>query len=688
MDSSYSPQSSTAPSDASIGASAARRTDLVALAFAGALLWITVALRYEALSAVPLRPGLLVLRVGLLTLGHLCIGSSLAWALGLRDRRDPERWAWCLLLGYGTLPSVLWIADRFGARPIGWGVLALLALGGLVRLGLRWKRREAAGTASLSEKALVPLALLVCLAAAAMVGLDHIVYARPGPQGIVLTLPEDNLVHAAFALEWARQQPFEYLMQAFAPEQVGIAYHYLTDVQIAAWWTLTGGDHLDFVQRERFVLQGFALLVALYLFARSVLHSRSWALVTVALFAAFPYWFLEFACLPQKESLQRLWVSFTFENGATFAAAFLAALLGWLQRGESVFARVAFVLAGMLLLAKLYFALLAWAAACALVLWLRPRAWILWLACLALLGAGLVALQPHGAGIITLRPEWAPGRFWSSLFGAGAANDDRGLAVFLEWTEVGLVLLACGCASAGLALGRCWPQSAPGRNLALLVVASWVTFLAYASAFWFLDAHQTVFQFLPWLAIVSVLAGLAGLRVALNRWLAGRRGWRTGAALAGAALWALVLALAWRNTDGFARREWTTHAFSTDSWAVLDFLRTRTPASARVLAPFESAAAGAVPSPYAISGVAGRRAVNEHSGLAVFLPGFAERTVRRKQQVGEFYRDPRADALRELARVWELDYAILPARGASASGKSVFSTPQWSVVELPRPVLR
>jgi hypothetical protein len=481
------------------------------------------------------------------------------------------------------------------------------------------------------------------------------------------------------------------LLQAFTPEHLGINYHYLTDVQLAAWWTLCGGDHLDFIHRERFLLQGFAFLIGLYLLARAILGSRPWALVTAGLFAALPYWFLDLEALPQKESLQRLWTSFTFQGGAALGAGFLAGLWAWLYRGQAGFARIALVMAGLLLLAKVYFAVLAWAAACSLVLYLRPRAWAWWLGSLVLLGLCLVTLQPHGPDIVQLQPEWAPGRFWANLFGHSGpgARDDRGLDDFVQWTGVGLGVLSVGTLSAGLALRRWWPCSKAGRGLAVVIAASWGVFLAYTSLFWFLDAHQTAFQFLPWLSLVSILAGLAGCRMALDHWLAGRRALRFSLAFAGIALWGLVLARAYSKTEGFAQCQWTTFSFTADSWETLTYLRTQTPQTARVLAPFESPLPGPRPSPYAVSGVAGRRAVNEHSGLAIWLPGLADRMAERKRLVAQFYRDPRPELLQPLAAAWGLEYAVLPSRRAmqvpAELGRTVFSTPQWSVIQLRLP---
>ena len=618
-----------------------------------------------------------MLRVGLITLGELLIGSAITWLLGGRGRLGEDAWAWSLLLGFGAVPALLWISDRLGSRTAGWVALALLAL-----LGAWLSLFRAPSRAQLRGAALVPLCLLCFLGGAAAVGMDHIAYLRPSAQGVTLVAPEDNLVHAAFALEWARQAPYRDLMLGFTPEAIGLHYHYLSDVLLAAWWQLCGGEHLDLFHRERFVLQGFALLTGLYLLARALHASRPFALLTVALFAVFPFWFLELDPLPHKESLQRLWISFTFQSGAALGAGFLAALWAWLHEQRPGAARIALVLAGLLLLAKVYFALLAWSAACVLVLHVRPRAWGVWLATLALLGFGLVASQPNGPDIVALQPEWAPGRFFRSLCGGG----DRDGAAFLEWIGVGLALLVVGALSAAIALRRAWPRSTSARSLVVLVLTSWGSFLAYASCFWFLDAHQTAFQFLPWLAIVSVVAGLAGCKTALDRWLAGRDALRLGLAFAGIALWVLVLARAWSTTDGFSRPQWTSFTFSSDSWKALEYLRTQTPARARVLAPFESSQPGALPSPYAVSGIAGRRAVNEHSGLGVFLPGLANRLAERKRQVGEFYRDPRPDALHKLAVAWGLDYALLPAQRAAdvpeSIGRTLFTTPQWSVIDL------
>jgi hypothetical protein len=63
--------------------------------------------------------------------------------------------------------------------------------------------------------------------------------------------------------------------------------------------------------------------------------------------------------------------------------------------------------------------------------------------------------------------------------------------------------------------------------------------------------------------------------------------------------------------------------------------------------------------------------------------------TQRKVRIGEFYRDPRPDLLQELAAEWELDYAVLPSLRAmqvpAESGRTVFSTPEWSVVRLRSP---
>ncbi len=565
-------------------------------------------------------------------------------------------------------------------------MLAILALGGLALAGIQSKSRP-----SLLADVIPALVLLACLAAATLIGLDHVVYLRPDPQGVLLCPPEDNLAHCAMALEWARQQPCQYVLSCFTPEVLGARYHFLTDVQIGAWWSLCGGDHLDFVHCERTLLQGFALLIGLYLLAKALLDSLPWALVTVALLAALPYWFLGLGVLPERESLQRLWVSFTFGNGAALAAGFLASVWAWLHRGQPGFARIALALGATLVLAKVYFALLAWSAACSLVLVLRPRAWVWWLGILALTGLGLTVLQPHGPGILAFQPEWAPGRFWAGLFSytGPTLRDGRWLGNFVEWIEVGLGVLLVGAASAGLALGRWWPSSTTGRSLALLIASSWAVLLVYLSLFWFVNTHQTAFQFLPWLAVISVLAGLVGVRVALERWLSGRHALRLGLALAGITTWGLVLGRAYVKTDGFAQRQWTAFPFATESWEILTWLRTQTPRTARVMAPFDSPLLDSIPSPYAISGVAGRRAVDEHFTFAIWFPGYAERMAERKRRLAQFYRDPQPQLLAPLVADWGLDYVVLPARAAAQVpvelGRPVCSNPKWSLLEVRRP---
>ncbi len=670
-----------------------------ALLVASLGLWTLVGLRYAELSAVPLRPGPLLLHVGLLTLGHSLIGSALLGLLARRDDPPRDAWAWCILLGYGAAPAILWSSDRLGGRTIGWGLLALLVLAGLV-LELRRVARRRGARASADPRAsrdagptacsrAIPLlALLACLGGAALFGLDHIVYLRPDPQGVALTPPEDNLVHTAFALEWTRQQPYRHLLQAFTPENVGIAYHYLTDVQLASWWTLCGGEALELVQRERFLLEGFAFLLGIYLFAKAVLESTGWALLASALLSVVPFWFVDLAGIPQRECIQRLWISFTFQNGAAFGAAFLAAAWPWLVRGRTSLARAALVFAGFVFLAKVYFALLAWAAAAALLVYLRPRGWLPWLAGLVLVGLAILALQPHGADVLAMRPVWAPGRFWNDLLADGGppSPDGRALPNFLDWIGVGLSVLAAGALGAALAFRRAWPRAREGRALIVLVAAGWCAYLVHVSLFWFLDTHQTGFQFLPWLAVVSIVVGLAGLRAAWNHAFGARPRAAARLAWAGVVLWLFLVARAWATTDGFAQSQWPKYPFSNDSWKVLSFLRTQTPATARVLGPFESPLLAPLPSPYAISGVAERRAVDEHFNLAIWFPGLAERVAERKKLVAQFYADPRPELLRTLSAAWELDYAVVPARRAARLlpdfGETVFTTTQWIVLRV------
>ncbi len=660
-----------------------RQVGVAALVVGVLLLWVCVALRYQSLSAAPLHPGRVLLNVGLLTLGHYLIGRALAWLLARREPVPGDGWAWCILLGYGAAPTVLWVADRLGVREVGWGLLAALVLGGLA---LAWIER---GARPGPRAGAVPvLVLLLCLAAATLIGLDHVVYLRPDPQGVLLAPPEDNLAHTAMALEWARQQPCQYVLSCFTPEPLGARYHFLTDVQIAAWWKLCGGDQLDFVHCERTLLAGFSLLIGLYLLAKALFDSTSWTLVAVGLFAAFPYWFLDLGVLPERESLQRLWISFTYGNGAALAAGFLASVWSWLHRGQPGFARIALALAAALLLAKVYFALLACSAACALVLYLRPRAWALWLGILVLIGLGMIALQPHGPGILAFQPEWAPGRFWSDLcsYRGPFVRDGRWLANFVDWIEVGLAVLFVGAIGAGMALRRWWPESLTGRSLVLVVACSWAVFLAYVSLLWFVNPHQSAFQFLPWLAVLSVLAGIVGVRAALERWLSDRRALRLGLACAGIVTWAAVLGRAYVETDGFAKRQWTAFPFATESWEVLTWLRTQSPPTARVLAPFESPLLDSIPSPYAISGVAGRRAVDEHFTFAIWFPGYAERMAERKQKLAQFYRDPRPELLATLVAEWSLDYVVLPTRAAAQMpaelGHTVCSNPKWSLLDV------
>ena len=150
-----------------------------------------------------------------------------------------------------------------------------------------------------------------------------------------------------------------------------------------------------------------------------------------------------------------------------------------------------------------------------------------------------------------------------------------------------------------------------------------------------------------------------------------------------------MLGRAYAKTDGFARREWTAFPFATESWEVLTWLRTQTAPTARVLAPFESPLLDSIPSPYAISGVAGRRAVDEHFTFAIWFPGYAERMVERKRRIAQFYREGRPELLAQLALDWQLDYAVLPARTAAQMpaeiGTSVCSNSKWSVLQLRKP---
>jgi hypothetical protein len=160
-------------------------------------------------------------------------------------------------------------------------------------------------------------------------------------------------------------------------------------------------------------------------------------------------------------------------------------------------------------------------------------------------------------------------------------------------------------------------------------------------------------------------------------------------ASAGIALWALISIRAFLESDGFAKCRWQTIPFTTDSWETLSYLRAETPRTARVLAPFEPTRHKSGPPVYAISGIAGRRAVDEHFSLAMYMPELGKRMVERRQLVEQFYRDPQPERLRALTEAWELDYVVLPSsrvsRIPSEWGHAVFETPEWSVIRLRSP---
>src|SRR5262249_53690860 len=162
-------------------------------------------------------------------------------------------------------------------------------------------------------------------------------------------------------------------------------------------------------------------------------------------------------------------------------------------------------------------------------------------------------------------------------------------------------------------------------GMVLLAAGSWSIFLLYASCFWLLSAHQTGFQFLPWLSVVSVIIGLAGLRYGLRYILAGRSRLRFGLGCAASAVWGLCFTRAWAQSDGFSKpwggiaSKWgPTPSFplSADAWNALSLVRTRTPSTARVLSPFALDDFASYP----VSGCAGRRAVGEHHLCTRFFP--------------------------------------------------------------------
>ena len=312
---------------------------LLSSALACAALWLFVALRYSGQSAIPLNPSALLLRIGLWTLAHYTIGRALAGRLQGHNSAVPA-WGFYLLTGHAAVPCVLWVADRVGHRSVGWLLLALLALVGLAQLlsSARALLRSVARPRADAYSATAPLILALALAQAALLYQDDIIYLKTGRERSAVSSYsyEDNLAHAAFAQEFGRQEPYQYFWKGFVPEDRGLPYHFLTDIQIWAWSSVPSGDVLDVVHRERFVLQGFALLTGVYLLAYSLTTSSAAGLLVAGLAAAFPFSSLGLGN-PNTDSLQQLWRSYTAQNGAALAAGFLASLWIWCFREERRF---------------------------------------------------------------------------------------------------------------------------------------------------------------------------------------------------------------------------------------------------------------------------------------------------------------------------------------------------------------
>lgn len=689
---------------------------LTLLVLANAAAWTYLGGLYAASSAIPLEPGPLLLRVGFWTLTHCLVGRALCGSLAGREGVGMRCWGFWLLAGQAAVPCLLWTGDRLGARTLGWWALAGLAGAGLARLGseaFRLSTRGAEGSrpplARLAAAVSLPVAISLSLAVAALLRQDDIVYLKRAATGAESYSFLDNLSHAAFAAEFGRQEPYRHFWLAFIPDRQGLWYHSLTDVQLWAWAAVPPGDILDVVHRERFLLQGFALLTGVYLLVKGLSRSTRAALLVTSVLAAFPYPSLGLIGGAASDGLQYLWLSFTAQNGAALAAGFLASVWGWSQRGEMRLRVAALVLGVGTLFAKVPFALLAWPVAGAWILLRRPRGGGLWLAALCGLGALLQASQPRGPDIGSIPLEWAPGRFWTTTNVANAeASTSPGLraldpqrltptspaskvGMVLAKSGAGLLILALGTAVALLARGapRTWPVG--GWAIAIWVALSWAVFLGFVSSFWYANSAETGKQFLSWLALVCLVAGSVGCRELFRGHSGGSsRAIAATLCVAGIALWSLALWRAYEQTLGWqrtlGRNKEQPVRFSSDVWSTLRFLRSGTSATARVLSPFGPG--GVAPrGPHAISGWAERRAVDEYNArLARLFPHLADRLKKRQAVINRFFSDPRPEDLRSMAAAWGVSYVVLRSgdvmRLPPCLARPVFRSGKWSVLRI------
>lgn len=665
------------------------------LAGLGAIVvWAWVFWRMGQLSAVPVHVSKILLDIVLLTAGHYLIGRAILSVLMRAQSLGSDAWAWYSFTGYAAGPAALWFADRCHVRWLGWSILLGLAVLGLVHTLWSFFRR---GAASQSISLGPLLAILLMVGAAAAFRLDMLVYLRDTGSNLAV-LEADNLAHAAFSLEWARQEPYRHFWLAFLPEHLGISYHYFTDVQLAAWCQLCGGNHLDIIHQQRFFLAAFALMTALYLLFKALSGSTRWALVWTALLTCMPVPIV----LNGNWDLEITFYSYTVENSNALGAAFLACVWLWLYRGGRQFAGLALLLGCALVLAKTYTAMVLVAGVFLMVTLRRPPSWSAWLASLATLCGLALASVPRGDDVITIIPEFRPGHFWVSA----------SLTTFAKCMRVTMVgqVLALACAWA--AVGRPSRWSASARHLALAVLLGWGIFLVFISFFWIHDECDTAYQFIPCMSLLVSCAILLAARPVIRRLASFQPrlvqpltvlallGW--GGALAVEAHFDPIDTESswfraaqperlepWQGLvdpgDGFGGVVSSHHlmrlsyfALSRETHDVLEFLRTRTPIQARVLAPFDRL--------YGITGLAGRRGVMDHDRLNSLSPRLEAIYGQMQEATYPFFHDPQPDLLQELAGRWGLGYAVVPAefrsRFADARTRLVYQNAVWCVLEV------
>ena len=359
--------------------------------------------------------------------------------------------------------------------------------------------------------------------------------------------------------------------------------------------------------------------------------------------------------------------------------------------------------------------MLAWPVACAWIALRRPRGSVLWLATLMATALALIASQPRGPRIYSATPQWDPGRFWRRAEVQDAAARTNPSKLPTEGNKAvrfairrfcdlgyrcapGLLVLALG--AAGAVASRGWPTAwpVPGRAMVAWVFVSWGIFFLYVSLFWQFSSQETGKQFLPWLSLVSLVAGFVGCREAWRRWL--RRSTdapekrafilRRVPSTALAVLWVMVLLRAYGQTEHWTRTLGkpvkSPVRFSADTWSTLRFLQTSTTPDSRVLSPFGSGG----PSPkgdHAISAWAGRRAVDEHRlKISAFFPDLRDRCAARQGLINGFFEDPQGSTLERLAARWHISYVVLPSEKAEKIPQSLgdvrFRTEEWSVIQI------